>query len=159
MTRQEAAAVVAMLAAAFPAFPPSRETVAIYVDAMLDLDWAETRDAAHDLIRTEERFPAVASIRRRVCARAGLLAPTGAQAWDEVNAASGNGGRSRSQEWSHPAIADTVRAIGWWALCSSINPETTRAQFLRLYDDVRRRHDENTMITPGALTEQKSITA
>ena len=159
MTRHEAAQIIAALASAFPAFSPARETVAVYVEALSDLDYADTVAATHDLIRLEDRFPSVAAIRRRVGHRAGLLAPTAAQAWDEVNRQAADGGRSRVPSWTHPAVAETVRAVGWFSLCSSTNPETMRAQFLRLYDDTRRRHDESAMITPGALTEQKSITA
>lgn len=157
MNQRQAASVVAALASAFPAWPPSRETVAVYVDCLLDLDYGEAMDATRDLIMLEERFPSVASIRRRVASRAGVLAPTGLEAWAEVTEQSSNGGRSRSPEWSHPAIADTVRAVGWYTLCSSTNPEAMRAQFLRLYDDGRRARDEQTLT--GSLETRKAIPA
>jgi hypothetical protein len=159
MTRHEAAQIVALLAAAFPAFPPARETVAVYVDALADLDYAETLEATKDLIRLEERFPSVASIRRRVGIRAGLLSPAIAQAWEEVNAQASDGGRSRVPNWSHPAIAETIRAVGWFQFCSSTNPEAMRAQFLRLYEDNRRRHDDELMARPGGLISQRALTA
>ena len=159
MNRHEAAQIVAALASAFPAFPPARETVAVYVEALADLDHAATVEATRDLIMLEERFPSVATIRRRVGHRAGLLAPTAAQAWEEVNAQASDGGRSRVPSWTHPAVAETVRAVGWFSLCSSTNPETMRAQFLRLYDDNRRRHDDDLMVTTGALDVRRELTA
>jgi len=159
VTRHEAAQIIAALASAFPAFPPARETVAVYVEALSDLDYADTVAATHDLIRLEDRFPSVAAIRRRVGHRTGLLAPTAAQAWDEVNRQASDGGRSRVPSWTHPAVAETVRAVGWFSLCSSTNPETMRAQFLRLYDDTRRRHDDDLMVTTGALAPRQELTA
>lgn len=159
MNRHEAAQIVAALASAFPAFPPARETVAVYVEALADLDYAATAEATRDLIRLEERFPSVATIRRRVGIRAGLLSPTAAQAWEEVNGQASDGGRTRVPTWSHPAITETIRAVGWFQFCASTNPEAMRAQFLRLYEDNRRRLDDETMVRPGALTEQRALTA
>lgn len=159
MTKQEAAQIVAALAAAFPAWPPSRETVAIYVESLVDLDYSDAAAATRDIIQTEDRFPPVATIRRRIATRAGVLAPSAAQAWDEVNAQASDGGRRRSPMWTHPAVADTVRSIGWYNLCATTNPETMRSQFLRLYEDYRKTHDEHAIIELGPTIRRKALSA
>lgn len=150
MESREAAALVAVIAAAYPTWPASRETVAIYVDALADLDARDVSDAIAEIIRTEERWPAVATIRRRVAARAGALAPSPAQAWEEIRSISSAGGSPG--DVSHPAISEAVRTIGWWDLCRSTSPETIRAQFLRIYEDCQRRHDSAILSSQSAGT-------
>lgn len=159
MTEHDALKIITALASAFPAYPPARETVAVYVEMLSDLDFDVTVDATRDLILTEDRFPSVAMIRRRVGTRTGVLAPPPAQAWDEVNAQASDGGRNRIPTFTHPAVADTIRAIGWYTFCSSSNPETIRAQFLRMYEDNRRTRDNATLLEPGALSVQKELTS
>lgn len=139
MTPHEAAAIVAAIAAAYPMWPASRETVAVYADALADLPAADVRSAVAEIIRTEDRWPSIATIRRITASRAGLLAPSGAQAWAEVRALASSGAQPAAA--SHPAISEAISAIGWWDLRTSSNPETIRAQFLRIYEDCQRRAD------------------
>jgi hypothetical protein len=151
MNEREAASVIAILAAAFPQWPASRETVAVYVDALVDLDHQQVREAVRELIFTEERWPSIAAIRRQVAIRSHVLAPTPVDAWAEVTRHSANGGRKSLPAWSDPAISETVTAIGWWNICASSNLETLRAQFLRLYEEVRKRSDATVLSTPGRI--------
>ena len=151
MNEREAASIVAVIAAAFPSWNASRETVAVYVDALDDLDFEETRAAVRDLLLTEDRWPTIAGIRRRVASRAGALAPSPSQVWSEIQQNASTIGRGSSPEFSHPAILEAVRAIGWWNICSSSNPETMRAQFLRIYEDTQKRHDLDVLSVPGRI--------
>lgn len=41
-------------------------------------------------------------------------------------------------EWSHPAVASAVRALGWDALCEA--DSTVRAHFIRVYNEARDQH-------------------
>lgn len=152
MNEREAASLVAIIAAAFPQWSAGRETVAIYVDALSDLDVEEARAAIRDLILTEDRWPSIAAIRRRTAARSGALAPSSSQAWSEIQACAVSHGRVALPEFSHPALDESVRAIGWWNLCSSSNPETMRAQFLRIYEDAQKRHDLEVLSVPGRIS-------
>jgi hypothetical protein len=61
------------------------------------------------------------------------------QAWGEVTAAIRAGGARVRPEFSHPAIAETVTAIGWSSLCGSENQDVARGQFARMYETARRR--------------------
>ena len=152
MEQREAASVVAVIAAAYPQWPASKETVAVYADALADLDHAGVVAAVRDIILTDDRWPTIATIRRRVGARLGTLAPTPAQAWGEITRQADEVGRTGIPVWSHPAVAETVRAIGWYDICMSSNPETLRAQFQRMYADAQQRHDHSTLVEPGALS-------
>lgn len=152
MNAREAASITAVIAAAFPQWPATRETVAVYADLLSDLPYPETMRAVKDLLLTEERWPTVAGIRRAVGERSGALAPSSGQAWGEVSKAAADTGRASIPRWSHPALSEAISSIGWFNLCTSANPETMRAQFTRLYEDAKRRHDRDALIEPGRLS-------
>ena len=163
MLKHEAARVVALIAAAYPQWPASRETVSVYVDAIIDLDHEATLAAVRNLIYTEERWPAISTIRRAVAGDAGMLAPLPGEAWAEVARAVTGGTAGGRTGWSHHAVATAVSTIGWWNLRSSTNLETTRSQFMRVYEEQRTRADRNLLISPGMVaidagpTDQRSI--
>ena len=152
MDKREAASVVAVIAAAYPQWPASKETVAVYADALADLSHADAMAAVRDLILTEDRWPTVATIRRRAADRAGILAPTSTQAWAEVVGQADEQGRYGQPRWTHPAIREAVKAVGWYEICMSTNQDTLRAQFMRMYDDIRSRHDVALLTEPGRLS-------
>lgn len=65
MTEREAAQAVATLAAAFPSPAIPTETLALYIAEIAKLDHAAVmRDAVERIIRTEDRWPSIASVRR-----------------------------------------------------------------------------------------------
>jgi hypothetical protein len=145
MDKREAASLVAILAAAFPQWPASRETVAVYVDLITDLDYDSTRLAIRELLTMEDRWPAIATVRRYSASHAGLLAPTPSEAWSEVRVCASQGGSHTRPSFTHLAITDTVASIGWWEITHSTNLETLRAQFLRLYADNQKRRDRDVL--------------
>lgn len=151
MNEREVASIVAVIAAAFPQWPATKETVAIYADALSDVDYNEARKAIREIILTEDRWPTVARIRRQVAHRLGLLAPSSAEAWSEVNSACATSGANVRQTWSHPVLAETVNALGWYNICASTNRETLRAQFTRSYEDSQKRHDVDVLLTKGRI--------
>lgn len=152
MNDREAASVVAAIAAAFPQWPASKETVRVYADLLGDLSHADVMAALRDLLLTEDRWPTVASIRRSVANRAGVLAPSAMQAWGEVTRQADTVGRTGRPRWSHPALEEAVKAIGWYEICMSTNPETLRSQFTRMYEDAQRRFDRGVLTEPGRLS-------
>jgi len=66
MTQLEAAALVAILANAFPNSRFTEENATMYERAIADLGAVETQHAVEELIRTSSRFPLVADIRGEV---------------------------------------------------------------------------------------------
>jgi len=151
MNEREAASIVAIIAAAYPQWPASRETVAVYADALSDLGHQETLATVKEIILTDDRWPTIAQIRRRHASRAGALAPTPAQAWGEISHQSGTTGRTGSPAWSHPAIGEAVKTVGWWNICNSSNSETLRSQFLKIYEDNQKRSDIQVILSEGGL--------
>jgi hypothetical protein len=141
-----------VIAAAFPQWPATKETVAVYADALSDVDYSEARHAVRDLICTEDRWPTIARIRRQVAGRLGILAPSSAEAWGEVSSQASTSGRSSSPSFTSPVVAEAVKTVGWWNICQSANLETMRAQFMRIYEDSQKRHDVEVLLTPGRIS-------
>ena len=151
MNPTETAKILAICSVAFPQYPVTKETVAIYNDLLSDLEMVQVEKAVRDLLKTTDRWLSVAAIRRRVAENGKALAPTRAAAWAEVRDACAKFGRQNRPQFSHPAITDVVQTIGWYDICMSTNQETLRSQFWKAYDDIVKEHDTAALTTEGRL--------
>jgi len=72
-------------------------------------------------------------------------------AWGEVRrSAQYRGYAAGPPDWSHPAIAAAVDAIGWRDLCLSSNSEATRAHFFKVYGTAALRSNAERDLPPAA---------
>lgn len=145
MKREETAGLIAVLSAAFPHVTVTKETMTVYHEALQDLDHLSAKEAVRDILLTAEWFPPPATIRRKVAERAGVLAPTPAEAWLEVMRQIEREGLRGSPVFSHPAIETVVKSLGWWNICMSDMPDTIRAHFLKSYETARTAMDTATL--------------
>lgn len=145
MNREQTASSIAVLCAAFPHIPVTRETVEVYHSILSDLDFDDVTTAIRSILTVSERFPAPAAIRREVASLSGMLAPAPAQAWQEVTGEITRTGSRSRPTFSHPAIEATVSQIGWWDICMSTSIDTVRAHFLRAYEIERTAADSRTL--------------
>lgn len=123
--------------------PESEDALKLLVDSwasvLEDIDDDDAIVALHALSTAGRDFvPPVGLIRQEALRLRsmsdGTNAPDVDEAWAEVRSASEQRGyASGPPDWSHPAVADAVAAIGWRELCLSTNPEALRAHFLHLY--------------------------
>lgn len=135
--------------------------VRVWQHVLADIDYAEAFAVAVEYSRTGVPFPPAPgliaeralSLREQV---AGTYAPDADQAVAEVMAGIRHGGlnlldprRDPRHEWSHPAVAAAVRAMGWRDMCMSDKPDVVRSQFLRVYADARARHVTEQRRTPA----------
>lgn len=162
MTEIEAAELVAILAAAFPSARIDSRTVSVYVRNLVDLDYASGHEAVNNIVRTADFFPSIASIRHEILSVNGLMSPPKEQAWLEVEMSMRRIGRNGSVDWSHPAISEAVRTMGWVNMCLSENIDVVRGQFFKVYDSISGRSDRSVQIHTGhTLTSaaQKSLSS
>lgn len=97
-----------------------------------------------------EFAPAPGQLRQALLAAAGALAPDVDGALSEVHQQIRRVGYLGSPEWSHPAIAATVQALGGWAeVCASTNPEAFRAHFRQLYAPAAARENHDVLTPPA----------
>ncbi len=147
MNLKETAEIVGYLATFHPGWKLTPEQIQGWHAEIGDLEFVNAQAIAREIIRTEPRWPTVADFRHRYADKAGLLAPSPAAAWEEVQQAIAAHGRNGGCAWSHPAVARAVEAIGWWPLCMSSNPDTVRAQFRRAYEEFAGPVDRETTAT------------
>ena len=157
MNNVDAARLVAFIAAAFPTWPASKETVAVYAELLSDVSFDDGLVAVQELCRSNDRWPSVAQIRERVASRNNMLSPPKDLAWGEVVRQMSLVGRNSKPEFSHPAIDDAVRSIGWTSMCLSENVDVTRAHFWRAYDAVSQRVDRSVVGSGNGLALPESV--
>jgi len=129
---------------------------------------AEVADRLVWAVRNGHQFPPGPSTLVQMCLaerdrRNGITAPDADEAWQEVvQAVSQRGWYAGPPDWSHPAIADAARTLGWNALCHADNQTVLHGQFTRAYTtavarhtDERRRSELTALAAPhtAALTE------
>ena len=156
MNKQEVATLVGVLAAGFPQWQVTKETVAVWADILSDLDYEPTRAVVRDYLMTEDRPPSPAAIRRRVGEKLGLISPTKALAWSEVTKGIHTSESGYRPSFSHPAISKTVEALGWYEIRTSTNIDTIRAQFFRMYEDFASQEDRKVLTDQVALSAPKT---
>jgi hypothetical protein len=156
MDRTEVASVLAVLAAAFPHVNVTKETAAVYAEMLADVGYEEGKRAAKMAIATSDYFPSVATL-RRFARRPDQDPPAAMAAWHEVRVAF----QQASNEWpkfSHPAVEQAARAIGWWEMKHSDNASALRAHFCRAYDEAVQAMamEETKALVDGA--DRKALT-
>jgi hypothetical protein len=146
MNKIEAAKILSLCAVAYPQYPLTKETVSVYAELLSDLSVEQVEKAVKELLMTSDRWLSIASIRRKVAEQSGSLAPSKVEAWGEVQRQMQKYGTYGTPEFSHEAIAETVRNMGWRGLCMSENVETSRSQFWRAYEELVTRFDRKILV-------------
>ena len=138
-------AAIAVLRAAFPSQPFPEDSVRVYVRALADVPSAVLTDAVDAIVKTSRFRPTIAEIRETVARRA-LDLPTAGVAWVMANDP-----EAYSGDWP-PVLIDTVRACGGrFAIRTSENPTTMRAQFTRDYEQRVNDRVREVALNEGAI--------
>jgi hypothetical protein len=149
MTPDQAKALLGVLISYWPKADLPLQTLQLYQLHLLDFGFEQGTRAVTALACTSRFFPTVAELREALV-EAGDPdpLPDTDQAWAEVARAARNGIYGRTV-FSHPAVHDTVKAMGGIReLALSDNLMAERAHFLRLYDTCKRRA-ERAKVLPG----------
>jgi hypothetical protein len=113
------------------------ENIKNWTIAMADVDYHASEIAVMKLVRsfTYDRVK-VADIMQiiREIELSGI--PCAEKAWEEVLAKLDP---YRRPEWSHTLIQEAVRVMGYVQLCMSESPSFDRAQFIKIYNNLRQR--------------------
>lgn len=156
MRAEDAAKIVAMIAARWSVPAMSDETQELWAELIEDLEADQVQRVVMDLMRARTERPDLAEIRKLVAAE-GATEATGAEqflepeeAWGVVVAAFSKVGRYREFPPTYPLVAEAVERIGWQTLCGSDNQEADRAHFMRIYGEILRRAESDSAATFGA---------
>ncbi len=151
MNHQETAGLIATVHRLWPTVPfqadAGREMVRSWQVVLADIPIEAAEALLVNIARSGASFPPPpGQIAAQVLATrddlAGFTAPTADDAWAEVLRLVQSHGwyRGMPTVWSHPAVEQVARSLGWDELCHG-DPMVVRAHFLRLYPEAVRRHD------------------
>lgn len=155
--------MVAALKAAFPVktFLDSKESVTLWYTMLKDLPVDQVREAVMRYIMEEHFPPTIADIRKRCVARQTAALPDWEQGWGEVMNAIHRWGYMRESEALaslNPITAETVKCLGYQALCASENPEGDRIAFREIHSRYTARERQNLQLADSfKLQGYKSI--
>jgi len=159
MTKQECAVLVGMIASAYPSWKPTQETVAVYVELLVDLDGKVAQNALRSLLMASEFPPSVAAIRKKVLEQMDGLPLTKSDAWELVMSMVRRYGIYERPNFEDKTVSEVVQAIGYRELCTSTNTDTIRAQFFRLYEEQAQKHLEERLSSISFQTQIEGFRA
>lgn len=139
MTHAECLQLFALLAAAYPKEPMTKPQVELYATLLAPYAVTAVRDAALTHVQKSPWFPRVSDLVGQL--EVGTTRDPD-QGWAEVLRQVRCEGWCGTPQWSGPAVAEAVQALGWQEICASDNQEATRAHFLRFYERSRQRQQD-----------------
>jgi hypothetical protein len=139
MTPAETTKVLALLKASYPRQAVGRDNMKAYALMLGDLPFADVQRAVVRHVAESNWFPSIAEL-REAATGAASSAPDFDEAWAEVCSEIRRVGNYGRPEFSHPAVAAAVDAVGWRNLCLSTTPGVERAAFRDCYAAGRKRH-------------------
>lgn len=142
MTDEQVCKVLAVLTTAYPSANIPENTVELYMEMLIVHDYLLTKQAVYRLLKTSKFFPTIAEIEEAIEKTTVQDIPDVEQAWLDVQKTMSKTGYFESPKFSHPAIAEAVRCIGWDNIRMSENIGVERAHFFKLYDTIKNRHRE-----------------
>ena len=160
MTDPEAKRVLAILFAAYPVETrnvtreEAEATARAYRRGLDDLDENVAMHAIDRLIKTAERLPTIAALRKAALEIQHGRKRPGGEAWGDVLKAMRSYGHIREPgihfQFEDPLVARAVAAFGWQDLCGSENAIADRARFIELYESLEGNARADAQISNGA---------
>jgi len=102
---------------------------------MPDIDFEQAKTAVIKILRTSKFEPKPSEIIEAVKSMTDNT-PSAEQAWQEVI---DKLNPYKKPEWSSDLIQEAVKVMGYKQLCGSENPSIDRAQFMKIYNNLRDR--------------------
>lgn len=164
MTKQEFSLIAAALNTYYPRFQPvpNDQATALWYRGLQDIPADVMTAAVTKWAMTEKWPPTIAELREKCGEVVNGERPDWGTAWEEVQKAIRLYGYMRPREAMasmSPVTRETVRRIGWQAICESENPETIRAQFRQIYDTCEKRSTEERNLPPDLKNTIQQIRA
>lgn len=144
--------VLAVLVSAYPNVKLAPATVSVYERILSEIPVEALEAATLQHIASSRFFPTVAELRE---AALELAAPsfqhlTPEEAWGVVRLAFGKFGQYRTPKFDDPLILKAVNQLGWVELCQSDNQVADRAHFMKIYQSLLEREQEDARLVAPA---------
>jgi hypothetical protein len=153
MSSEGAKIILGVMAAAYPGFQLTAQTIAIYSELLSDIDDETLARAAKRCMSKCKFYPTIAEIREEIAAEASSHLASAIDAWGEVRKAMCvfeyvYGGRP--PKFSNAIIDRLVSSMGWGYLCHSESEVADRAHFMRAYDALAKTNRDEERL-PSSL--------
>ena len=154
MTLKDTVRVFAILAAAYPYFyrdirqddEQMQITISLWNEMLDEYDVEIVKIALKRLIAIHKEYPpTIGQLLESISTVSGHTAPDADEIWGEIITAIRDYGYYRTTEALEslsPLAYQAVKALDWYTLCKSESPETDRAHFLRIYQAIKVRNDQ-----------------
>lgn len=143
--------ILKQLFAAYANTQVTPELVAVYTRILSNIPPDDLQVVVDQCIAECKFMPTVAEIRERYTALTrSLAALSAAEAWGLVTGEIRRIGSWGAPQFDDPLTARVVEMMGWRELCQSENQMADRAQFMRMYQEIRDRHDRIDNLLPQA---------
>jgi len=148
---EEFAKVLALLAALYPRFKLTSDTIKAYYAILGEIEIDLLKSAALHVGANNTFFPSASELRKAafelVEQAEGI--PNAYDAWGEITAAFRSIGSYQMPDWSYPAIGEAVEMVGGWRqLCASTMPVADRARFVEAYQSLQKRRRVQRQMLP-----------
>lgn len=161
-TRVEIIERLGILIAAYPNTQVTGDTINVYVRMLEDVPVQVLDCAVKQSLAECKFFPSVAELREKVFALSSNVSqvPDGWAAWGQVVNEIHRTGFYGQPEFKSPLLARAVEIIGWRELCTSENSVADRAHFVKIYDQLKHRAEQDVKLLPASRELiQRSIEA
>lgn len=135
--KTEISQILAMLAATYPRYTLTEETVMVYIQLLEDIDAISLRMAALECATNKDFFPSVHELREAVSNHWRKIQgiPSMYEGWLEILKANFRG-EGWNHQWSHPLIGQAAELLGWPHTFPDDNIPTDRAHFFKAYEQI-----------------------
>ena len=148
MTESEIAQLIAVMQAAWPERNWKGPALMVYQIGLDDIPYEAANAAVGMLIKRSTFCPSPAEIRQVATESLAADIPTVDQALGELQEALIRYWPHQTPAFSHPLIANAVRAIGWRQISESERPGVERAHFRDVYTSMRESAVERVIRDP-----------
>lgn len=161
LTREEFSLIVKGLKAVYSEqnFINTQAAFDVWYDSLNDLSYQELSYAAQKYIQTGHFAPKPADLREIISSAKNPVRMYG-DAWQDVMNAIRRYGYMREQDALNsldPVTRRAVQNLGYQNLCMSESPETDRANFRMIYEQLSAREKEDNTIAPALKAEIDKI--
>jgi len=155
MTKKEMVVILAILKEAFKDFQVTETRTSLWYDLLGDLNFKVVQVAVKKLILQSPYVPTISDIRKQIVE---IMHPIidAAEGYGEVRRAIKEYGYDYAPEafeGMSPLTRKVCEYIGWQNICLSEEPSVIRGQFLKMYEQLNARQQENALL-PERLKEQ-----
>ena len=155
MTKKEMVVILAILKEAYKDFQVTETKTSLWYDLLGDLNFKVIQVAVKKLILQSPYVPTISDIRKQIVE---IMHPSidTTEAYGEVRRAIKEYGYDYAPEAfgsMSPLTRKVCEYIGWQNICLSEEPSVIRGQFLKMYEQLNARQQENALL-PERLKEQ-----